>query len=88
MWSLKALVDYDQWSWGRVFRVGGWYPQEWEVEDGLGSLPWPEKGADGRVQFLLPAATRIGTAGSRRRRVSWVLSRSQRPGHSSSFGQC
>lgn len=86
MWFLKALVDSDQWSWGWVFRVGGWYPQEWVVEGGLGSLPWPEKGADGRAQFLLPAATGIGTVGSGRRRMSWVLSRSQRPGHSSWLG--
>lgn len=34
MWFLKALVDSDQGSWGWVFRVGGWYPQEWVVEVG------------------------------------------------------
>lgn len=46
MWSLKAMVNSDRWSWGSVFQVGGWRPQEWVAEDGPGS-PWPERGADG-----------------------------------------
>lgn len=46
-WTLKASVNSDRWSWGLVFWVGEWYPQDWTAEAGLGSLPWAGRGAVG-----------------------------------------